>query len=439
MEILIVLLIILAVTRILGELAERVGQPALVGELVAGILLGIIIHAYPGTFPAFSNLGEDPAFVAVTDLGVFFLMLLAGVEMKPRELTERSGRSIEVALGGMILPLAVGVGLGWIIIPESSYRFAQVLFLGTALAITAVPVAVKILMDLGRLESRAGKTIVAAAIIDDILSLILLAALTAVIRTGEFLGAGEVALLVGRIALFFGITVVVARFLLGRIFQPLVEKVTGSEFEFSILILVALGFGVLAEILGMHFIIGAFVAGLFFRGRDMEQELYDDVKEKVSALTKGFLAPIFFASIGLRMELDAITAIPMIVGLLIAVAILGKLVGAGLPALRQGLSLREASTVGVGMSARGAVELIIAGVALEAGLFSQPEPTPPVIANLFSAVVIMAVVTTVFAPIALRVLLVAGSGNEGEEPEADGDDSGTRKAEIEEKEMPRRG
>ena len=405
MEILIVLLILLAVTRILGEFAERLGQPALVGELVAGIVLGMIVHAYPETFPAFSELGEDPAFVAITDLGVFFLMLLAGIEMKPGQLTERSGRSLEVALGGMVLPLAIGMGVGWIIIPESPYRFAQVLFLGTALAITAVPVAVKILMDLGSLGSRAGKTIVAAAIADDILSLILLAVLTAVIRTGEVLGATEIALLVGKIVLFFGITIFVARVLFGRFFQPLVEEVVGAESEFSILLLLALGFGVLAEVLGMHFIIGAFIAGLFFRSRDMEEELHEDVEEKVGALTKGFLAPIFFASIGLRMELEAITAIPGVVAVLVAVAILGKLAGAGLPALRHGFSARESLTVGVGMSARGAVELIIAGVALEAGLFSQPDPTPPVIANLFSAVVIMAVVTTVFAPIALRVLV----------------------------------
>lgn len=412
MEILVALLVLLAVTRILGDLAVRMGQPELVGELVGGILLGVVINYTPATFPAVAELGESEAFTAITDLGVFFLMLLAGIEMRPRELTEGSSRSLPVAIGGMLVPLLLGMGLGWWVIPESDYRFAQVLFLGTALAITAVPVAVKILLDLDQLDSRAGKTIVAAAIVDDVLSLVLLAALTAVIQTGAFPSLGEAGILVGKIALFFLITVAVGQWILPRWFQPLVEKVAGSEFEFSLLLLLALAFAVLAEELGMHFIIGAFVAGLFFSTRTLDEEVYEDVLGKVSALTKGFLAPIFFASIGLRMELEALAAIPGFVLLLVVVALVGKMAGAGLPALWGGLSREESLTVGIGMSARGAVELIIAGVALEAGLFSRPEPVPEIIGNLFSAVVVMAVVTTLATPIGLRWLLGRKGGEE---------------------------
>jgi Kef-type K+ transport system membrane component KefB len=291
------------------------------------------------------------------------------------------------------------------VIPESDYRFAQVLFLGTALAITAVPVAVKILLDLDRLDSRAGKTIVTAALVDDILSLVLLAVLTAVIRTGSFPSPADAGILIGKIVLFFTITAVVGRYLVARYFQPLVERVMGEEFEFSLLLVMALAFAVLAEQMGMHFIIGTFVAGLFFHDEHTSREVFESVRGKIGALTKGFLAPIFFASIGIRMEVGALVAVPGLVGLIILVAVAGKLLGAGLPAIWGGLSRREAATVGVGMSARGAVELIIAGVALQAGLFSHPEPTPEVVEHLFSAVVVMAIVTTLLTPIGLRWLL----------------------------------
>jgi len=406
MEILIVLLILLAVTRIFGELAERVGQPALVGELIAGILLGLIVHAYPETFPAFSELGEDPAFVAITDLGVFFLMLLAGIEMKPGQLTEGSGRSLQVAIGGMLLPLAIGMGFGWIVIPESPYRFAQILFLGTALAITAVPVAVKILMDLGSLDSRAGQTIVAAAIVDDILSLILLAVLTTFIREGEMPGVGSILLVAGRVGLFFAITIPLGWFVFPRIGRW-IKAMRAPEFELTVLLVAAMGFALLAEALHMHFIMGAFVAGVFFGRRTVDKEVYERVNKQVSGITTGFLAPIFFASIGLHLDLSAITTAPVFLVALLVLAFGGKLLGAALPSRAAGLSWRESWAVGSGMSGRGAVELIIAGIALEAGLFAHPDPPGPIVKSLFASVVLMAILTTAATPILLRLTMGA--------------------------------
>jgi Kef-type K+ transport system membrane component KefB len=402
MELLYVLLILLLTTRLCGELAERIGQPALVGELVSGIALGAVATTYSGTFPVLSELPELPAFNAITDLGVFFLMLLAGCEMRPRDLARATSGALPVAVGGLMLPLVLGAALGAWALPASDAMVSQMLFLGTALAITAVPVSVKVLMDLGQLDSAVGRLIVSAALFDDVLSLVLLAVLTAVIETGALPDAAGLALLLGKIVLFFLIAGVIGM----RIFPYLgrvARRLRGAEFEFSFLLVAALGYAVLAELLSMHFIIGAFVAGLFFVRRTIDPDTHEDVTAKVRAMSSGFLAPLFFASIGFHLDGRAIVEIPGFVLLLVAVATAGKLLGAGIPARLTGLSRRDAIAVGVGMNARGAVELIIAGIALRAGLFEIGRGAP-IVDGMYSAIVITAVVTTLATPVVLKLL-----------------------------------
>ena len=404
MEFFYVLLILLVITRAFGELAVRLRQPALVGELLAGIILGAVIKFSPSSFPIMNSLTENEIFTAITDLGIFFLMLMAGLEMHPKEIAENSKGALSIAIGGLIVPLLVGFLLGWLALPQSDYRLAQILFIGTALAITAVPVAVKVLMDLNKLDSTAGKMIVSAAIVDDILGLLLLAVLTAVIRTGEIPHMVGLLKLSGQILLFLAIVTGIGLFILPRL-ERVIDSSVVEEFEFSALLAVALGFAVLAEALHMHFILGAFAAGLFFTKRTMDTKVFKGVQDRVSGITTGFLAPVFFASIGLHLDVAAFVNIPLFLLILIVAAVACKLAGAGLIARWVGLSGRDSLIVGVGMSGRGAVELIIADIALRAGLFSQPEPTPAIVANLFSAIVIMAVVTTLITPIALRFIM----------------------------------
>jgi Kef-type K+ transport system membrane component KefB len=404
MEIFYVLLILLVITRAFGELAVRLGQPALVGELLSGIVLGAVIKLSPPSFPIMNSLTENEVFTAITDLGIFFLMLMAGLEMHPKEIAEKSKGALSIAVGGLVVPLLVGFLLGWFYLPPSDYRLAQILFIGTALAITAVPVAVKVLMDMGKLGSTAGKMIVSAAIVDDILGLLLLAVLTAVIRTGEMPQLAGLLKLTGQILLFMAIVTGIGLLILPRL-ERVIDSSAIEEFEFSALLAVAFAFAVLAEALHMHFILGAFAAGLFFTKRTMNADVFKGVKNRVSGITTGFLAPVFFASIGLHLDVAAFISIPVFLLVLIVAAIACKLAGAGLIAHWVGLSGKDSLIVGFGMSGRGAVELIIADIALRAGLFSQPQPTPAIVANLFSAIVIMAVVTTLITPIALRFLI----------------------------------
>jgi Kef-type K+ transport system membrane component KefB len=377
----------------------------LVGELISGILLGLFVQQYSSAFPVLAGLQEDHVFTAITDLGIFFLMLMGGLEMRPRRMMEESGGSLAVAASAMILPLVVGFGIAWAFIPDSNYKFAQSLFIGTGLAITAVPVSIRVLMDLGKLESRVGQVIVSAALFDDILSLILLAILTSIIKTGGLPGIADIGIILAQITLFFVVVVLIGRFILPWLGKIVHKYIQIDELEFSFLVIVALGFAVFAELLQIHFILGAFAAGLFFGRQTINERVYKDVNRKISAITAGFFAPLFFASIGLHLDLSAIPTIPVFLSLLIFVAFTTKLVGASIPAYMIGLSKRNAVAVGVAMSARGAVELIIADIAMKAGLFSKPEPTPIIIEHMFSAIVIVAIVTTVAVPVLLRYFL----------------------------------
>jgi Kef-type K+ transport system membrane component KefB len=401
MEILYVLLVLLLVTRVFGEIAARLSQPPLLGELLAGIALGAAVSTYADLFPLLAGLTEDKTFGALSNLGIFFLMLFAGIELRMGELAEVSGKSIVIGVSGLVVPVTAGFGLAWMVFPDSSLKLAQCLFVGTALAITAVPVSIRVLMDLGQLHSAAGRTIVSAAVIDDLLSLILLAFLTGLITSDTGLDFRGLALLVRDVAAFLGIAFFVGRSIVPRV-RPFVRRWRTAEFAFTSLLLASLTFALLADWLGLHFIMGAFVAGLLFERRYAGRDNFEQVRQKVSAITVGFLAPIFFASIGLHIDASAVSEIPGFLVLLIAVAFFTKLAGAGVPAYLLGLSKRDAWAVGVGMSGRGAVELVIADIALHAGLFNQPDPAPPIIASLFSAIVIVAITTTVAAPLALR-------------------------------------
>jgi len=405
-NILYLILVLLVVTRVFAEVAERVKIPAIVGELVAGVALGLLLRQFADSWPVLRSATLSEGFDSIVSLGMFFLMLLAGIRMEPLDFARTSKSAIFVAMGGMIVPVGAGFALGIAVLPESSFKMAQSLFLGTALAITAVPVTMRIFMDLNQLESRVGKTVVAAALWDDLLSLFLLALLLAAIGqnvSGQF-ELSTTILLVGKVVLYFAVTIPVGLFVFPRIGRHL-RYLHFPEVDFSMLLIAALAYAVFAEYMELHFILGAFLAGIFFHPKVVDADVYERVDQQMSGITRGFLAPIFFVSVGLHLEFSAISQVPGFVTTLILIAFTSKLVGSGLPAFWIGLSKREALVVGIGMSGRGAVELIVAGVALQAGLFSQPVPTPIIIESLFSSIVIMALVTTVLTPVFLRWLL----------------------------------
>lgn len=406
MRFLYLVLVLLTVTRVFAVLAKRLNLPPIVGELVSGIALGLFLHQFQGSFPLLWEVTQGEAFEALADLGMFFLMLLAGVRMSPLDFKKTSSSAPTVAVGGMLVPIIAGTAIGLMLFPESDFKTVQSWFLGTALAVTAVPVTIRMLMEFNRLDTEEGKTIVAAALWDDLLSLFILALLLAAISNGGTLSFSLELWgpLLAKVLLFFAITIPVGYYLFPLIGRYL-KYIDIPDIDFSMLLIASLAYAVLAELLGLHFIIGAFVAGMFFHPAVVEQKIYDRVERQTSGITSGFLAPIFFVSIGFHLNLTALVSIPGFVALLITVALLSKLIGAGFCARATGHDTQESLRIGVAMSGRGAVEIVLAGVALQAGLFNHPEPTPPIISGLFSAIVIMAIATSIITPLLLAFLI----------------------------------
>jgi len=401
---LLIMLVVLVVARFPGELMERIGQASILGELIAGVVLGIIIFYFGGHFSGLIDVFDSEAFKFIAYLGIFFLMFMAGMEMEVEQLMKASKKGLLIALGGVILPLGWGFGLGWLYLPDSEYKLVQALFIGIALSITAIAVSARVLMDLKQIHTKIGYTIISAAVIDDIIGLSLLAVLTSFLELGRVPSGGELFILIAKVFGFFIFVVLMGKLIIPRIGAKLL-RTKSKELEFTIALAIAFMLGVIAEYLGMHFIIGAFVAGLLIREKVFGAKVVKDIKERVSGITFGFLAPIFFVSIGLHLDFSALgLALPFML-ILILVAILSKVIGCGLMARLSKFSTRESLAIGVGMNGRGALELIVAAVALEAGLFAYPVPTPPVVVAIFSSVVIMAIVTTLMTPIGLKLLL----------------------------------
>ena len=384
-ELLVALLAIFAAAKLFGELAERVGQPAVLGEMVGGIVVGVSgLHLVDAHSPVLHLLAE---------LGVLLLLFLIGLETDIHRLLSVGGASTTVAITGVVLPFAAGFGVGRLL----DYPITVSIFLGAALTATSVGITARVLSDLGHLKTDESQVILGAAVLDDILGLVLLTVVSA-IAAGERLTAGGVAKIFG---LAFGF--VAAAVLIGSVLAPrLIRAVAGLRVHkalFFASIMFAFGMAYLADLAGSALIIGAFAAGLVLartdRGRDIEHEIYDVAQ---------FFIPIFFVSVGAAVDLkaispfDAATRPYFMVGVLLTlVAIIGKLL-AGFAAF--GRPLRKI-VIGVGMVPRGEVGLIFAQIGLSAGLLTS---------GLYSSVALMVMVTTFVAPPALRALLAKTRG-----------------------------
>ncbi len=402
MEILTQVLLLLLVAKIAGWLAQRVGQPAMVGEILGGMVLALIIALSAWQIPIVSDLPNSQVAEYGMQIGIFSLVLSAGIDIEPAEIRKRSGPSFFVAIGGLLLPLALGAGLAWIVIPDGQLKMAQALLVGITLSITAVPATVAMLTELNLTHKTTGETILAAAIFDDVIGLFLLAILLAVMEAGHVPSLIDFALLVLKVAAFFGVTIG-----LGVRVYPAVQKrmraLDLAAVEFSALVLVALFYAVLAELLGMHWMMGVFMAGLFFEPHRVGELAHSEMKIIASGISAGVFGPIFFTVIGLWVSYEVILNAPFLVIGFITVAILGKVIGCGVPARLSGLDGRDSLIVGFGMCSKGAIELIVLSIAREGGLFVDAGRDGTVVSELYSALVMMAIVVTLLTPVLLRL------------------------------------
>lgn len=362
------MLLLFGAAKLLAEIAERLGQPAVAGELLAGVVVG----------PSLLNWVQPNEFLAVfSELGVLFLLFQVGLELKDFKLMRVGWDAIAIAVSGVIVPFLLGRG----ILLALGHPSIEATFVGAAMVATSVGITAKVLSDLGLLSARASKLILAAAIIDDILGLIVLATVSSLARgTVNYLELGLTALLAT------GFTVLVAQFGT-KAFERIVPRVDrglrreGGQFVLSILLL--FGLSILASVAGVAAIIGAFLAGMA-----LASSVSDDTKQQTKGVTE-FLVPFFLAGVGLQLDLSALQKPEtLFLGLLVLVAaILSKFVGCGFGALRIGV--KDAVRVGVGMIPRGEVGLVVAQIGQKLGVIPK---------DVYGVVVFMSIASTIVAP-----------------------------------------
>lgn len=406
MEVIGLILLMLVAARLLGALAASIGLPSAVGEMLSGMILISLVNFSGSYGEHLDGLAESEALSRIADLGIFFLLLMAGVELQLADAKHDARKSFFVAVGGVVLPLIAGIVLGLAFLEEGPQRPAQAVLIGVALSITAIAASAKILQDFGLLRSEPGRVLITAALFDDIFGLFLLALLSSVIGAGELPSATLFAIMLAKVVAFFVITGLLGVHVYPRISKHIHRK-QAAEIEFGALVIVALGYGFLAELLGLHWAVGAFMAGLFMERSRIGNKPHKSMRLMLNALTAGVLGPLFFAWIGLQANLSAIYEIPAFLTVLIIVAFASKALGGGLVAGAIGYDKRDSTIIGVGLAPRGEIMIVVISVAMGAGLINT-DTVDPVAHHLFSALILMALVNTVLAPLFLRVLLGSG-------------------------------
>lgn len=383
--------VILLSAKIAGYISHRLGQPSVLGELLVGLLLGpTLLNLTHLSFITDAHLGEFLAHLG--EMGVLLLMFLAGLELHLSDLTKNTRVSALSGILGVIVPVGLGwvVGLIWKLSPDHA------LFLGLTLGATSVSISAQTLMELKALRSRVGLGLLGAAVFDDILVILLLSTFLAIQSGGN--GAVEIALVMGKIIVFLGLSVAFGIWVLPRMVRR-VSKLPISQGALTLAVVIMLVYGIAAELIGgMAAITGTFVAGLMF-ARTPEKSMIDS---GLRSLGYGFFVPIFFISIGLNANLRGITWNSLgLIFVVILVAVVGKMLGAGGGAKIAGFTWRESLQLGVGMISRGEVGLIVASVGLKNGLLTE---------EIFTAVLAMVLISTMVTPPLLRAVFEKTSG-----------------------------
>ncbi|WAI01994.1 cation:proton antiporter [Methanogenium organophilum] len=375
MDVILQILFLLISAKLFGELVERAGYPALIGEIAAGILLG----------PSLLGLVTPNETLEVfADIGIIALLFVSGAEMNLKSFLERRNVAVTTAVAGVLVPFGGGILLGHLL----NLTQTETLFLAIALSITSIGVSVRILVDYKQLNTVLGTAIVSAAVLDDIIGIFLLGILSAVAMQGttlavDFLPAG---LLVAII--FLVLFVIFAPRLLRWLFD-LARKTETHEMVYSVAIILAIGSAWLSHAAGLHYSIGAFIAGLILGDQIRSDRLLFD---SLMDFGFGFFVTLFFASVGLLFSFTRETFLSPYIIPIIVVAIAGKIIGGYIGSFHF-LPRAEAFLVGLGMTPRGEIALVVAKVALVGGIIGSA---------LFSAVTVMVIVTIIVTPLLMK-------------------------------------
>lgn len=414
MQVLLLLAIVVIASKAAGALTKRLGQPAVLGELLVGLILGPtllnLLHWAPFT-PNTAGLSPEQAAAAksllpslikyLAELGVIFLMFLAGLETDLKEMKRVGVAAFMGATGGVALPFIAGALIARYV---GGYQWFESIFIGTILTATSVSISAQTLLELGQLKSKEGTTILGAAVVDDVMGIVVL---SIVIALHGASGGGEAVdpiwWVLVKMVLFFGIAIWLGQKVIPWLLRW-AKSWPGTETGFAMTIVLGLLFAFGAEAFGkVAAITGSYLLGVMIA---QQHDLVHEVSEKLSILAYGFFVPVFFVSIGL--EADAVKALqenPLLTVLIVIAAILTKVIGSGLGVKLVGFNTAESIRVGTGMVSRGEVALIVSNIGLAAGVISQ---------EVFSVMVIMTLVTTLVTPLMLRLVFPNSGAVQGE-------------------------
>lgn len=378
----------LVMGRIFAEVARKFHQPAVIGEIIAGILLGPTVLGmlqpdwFASLFPPASGAGV--VLTGFVQVAVVMLLFIAGLEVDLHIVWQQGRQAITTSAFGLVIPFSIGFTFPYFFseffgINDVNSRLTFALFMGTAMAITALPVIVRILMDLNIFKSKMGLLVVASAMVDDLVGWLIFSVILGLIGKG-----GGSMPLMNTIILTIGYTVfmlTIGRGMLNRVLPWVNKKLAWPGGVLSISLALCFLAGAFTEYIGIHAIFGAFIMGVALGD---SEHFSERAKEIVHQFINNIFAPLFFVSIGLRVNF--ITNFDAVLTLVIlGIAFTGKIIGSGLGTRLGGFSWKESLAVGFGMNARGAMEIILGLIALENNLINE---------KVFVSLVIMALITS---------------------------------------------
>ena len=396
------LALMLAVAVVCGQIMRRLGQPAVLGELIGGVILGPTVFgllfpaAYERLFVANEAIGL--AREGLLTIGMLFFLFIAGLEVDFSKVRRSGSRVVATSLLGIAVPFVLGFALVWFVPalwgpPAATHHLALAMMIGVALAITALPVIARILVDLGLMQDELAAIVLGAAIIDDLIGWTMFALVLSFFAPHGASTVSGVPWLIPLLGGLFVVLIVVGgRWLGPGAFLWIRRRLPWPGGFIAVTAIFVFLSAAVAERVGIHAALGAFFAGVALSKQFEER---DDAREVIYQFAVSFFAPLYFVSVGLRVNFvqgfDWV-----LVAVVLAVACLGKLAGAGLGARLSGMPSRRALAVGFAMNARGAIELILATIALQEGLIDQ---------RIFVALVFMAIVTSLMSGPAIKRLV----------------------------------
>ena len=395
--------VLLLAARGLGEVAQRLNQPSVVGEILAGILLGpsLLSGLVPGLGEWIIPQTEVQGYLleVVSLIGVMFLLLITGLETDLALIRRQAKAAAGSSIGGILVTFTSGFLLGSLLpdslLADPERRVVFALFIATAMSISAIPVIAKVLMDMNLMRRDVGQTILAAGMTDDTVGWMLLSIVVG-LAAGETITAGTVLGAVGRVLGFIVLSFTVGRWLVRRSLDFVQDELVSRDRILTLVVALTFVWGAVTQALNIEAVLGAFFMGLLF---GQMPRLPTEVIHRIESVTLGVFAPIFFAVAGLKVNvLDLLTPQLIAIALLVIfIATFGKVVGVYAGArIIGGRDHWTALSLGAGLNARGAMEIIIATIGLQVGILTQ---------DMFSIIVIMAMATSLMAPPALRLLL----------------------------------